>query len=89
MTKWEVCFMQTEFTHKPNLFFLKGDFMPTKSIIETLSTVMPEKTAVPTTFVKRIGSTNYIINIHFSDTAKETIEDKILRMIESEVSKSA
>ena len=63
--------------------------MPTKSIIETNPAVMPEKKAIPATFVKRIGSTSYIINIRFSDTAKETIEDKILRMIESEVSKIA
>jgi len=40
-------------------------------------------------FSKRIGSTIYVISVHFSDKSKETIEDKILRLIESEVRNSA
>ena len=38
----------------------------------------------PRRFVKRIGSTNYRVNVHFSDTSKETINDKIIRLIKSE-----
>jgi hypothetical protein len=38
---------------------------------------------------KRIGSTTYVVNIRFSETNRETLEDKILRLIESEVRKSA
>ena len=33
---------------------------------------------------RRIGSTNYRVNAHFSDTAVETLEDKILRIIKNE-----
>ena len=33
----------------------------------------------------RIGSTTYEVSVHFSKTSKETLEDKILRLIESEV----
>ena len=33
----------------------------------------------PRRFVKRIGSTNYRVNVHFSDTSKETMNDKIIR----------
>jgi hypothetical protein len=33
----------------------------------------------------RIGSTEFLISVRFSETSKETIEDKILRLIESEV----
>ncbi|MDR0813014.1 MAG: transposon-encoded TnpW family protein [Oscillospiraceae bacterium] len=40
----------------------------------------------PIKFVKRIGSTNYIISARFNATATETVEDKILRLIEREVS---
>ncbi len=40
-------------------------------------------------FSRRIGSTTYLVSVHFSKTGKETIEDKIMRLIENEVGKSA
>ena len=40
-------------------------------------------------FKKRIGSTVYTVSVHFSKTSRETIEDKILRQIESEGKKTA
>ncbi len=40
-----------------------------------------DKTAV---LLKRIGSTNYRVRIHFSDTGTETIGDKIVRLIQNE-----
>jgi len=43
----------------------------------------------PVKLRKRIGSTMFIVNVRFSDKATETMEDKILRLIESEVRKSA
>jgi hypothetical protein len=48
------------------------------------------KTAVtderePLTLQKRCGSTTYVVSIHFCEEAKETLEDKILRLIEREV----
>jgi len=36
-------------------------------------------------FKKRIGSTVYAVSVHYSRTSTETIEDKILKLIESEV----
>jgi len=45
--------------------------------------------AEPSTLLKRIGSTTYIINVHFSETGRETLEDKILRLIEREVTRTA
>ena len=36
---------------------------------------------------KQIGKTTYIVRIHFSETAKETMEDKIKRMLRDEVRK--
>jgi len=34
---------------------------------------------------KRIGSTLYEVSVRFSATSKETMQDKIFRLIESEV----
>ena len=33
---------------------------------------------------RRIGSTNYIVNVHCSESATETLEDKIFRLIRDE-----
>jgi len=38
---------------------------------------------------KQNGTTVYSVSVHFSETSKETIEDKMLRLIESEVRKTA
>ena len=35
-------------------------------------------------FIKRIGSTNYRVNVHFSKTSRETANDKIMRLIRNE-----
>jgi uncharacterized glyoxalase superfamily metalloenzyme YdcJ len=45
--------------------------------------------AEPPKFQKRIGSTVYRVTAHYSRTSKETIEDKLLRLMESEVRESA
>ena len=38
----------------------------------------------PCRFEKRVGSTLYLVNVHFSESSKETMEDKILRLVKSE-----
>ena len=43
----------------------------------------------PPKFHKRIGSTVYAVSVHFSQTSRESVEDKLLRLMESEVRKSA
>ncbi len=35
--------------------------------------------------VKKIGRTTYIVRIHFSKTSKETMSDKIKRMLKNEI----
>lgn len=40
-------------------------------------------------FSRRIGSTTYLVSVHFSKTSKETFEDKMMRFVESEVQKTA
>ena len=44
-------------------------------------------TAPCPTVRKQIGKTTYIVRVHFSETAKETMEDKIKRMLREEVRK--
>lgn len=43
----------------------------------------------PVKLLERIGSATVEVSIHFSNTSKETMEDKILRLIEREVTKDA
>ena len=38
----------------------------------------------PGAFTKRIGSTTYRVSVHFSKTSRETVKDKILRLIKDE-----
>ena len=38
----------------------------------------------PVIMLKRIGSTTYEVAIHFSATSKETVTDKISRLIKNE-----
>ena len=34
------------------------------------------------TLTRRVGNTNYKVRVHFNETGEETMEDKILRMIQ-------
>jgi len=46
----------------------------------------------PTTarqFTRRIGTTTYRVSVHFSETSKETMNDKITRMIKNETAVGA
>ena len=47
------------------------------------------KPSSPPGFTERIGATTYKVNVHFSKTSKEDVQDKIFRLLESEVKKSA
>ena len=42
-------------------------------------------TATCPTVRKQIGKTTYIVRVHFSETAKETRDDQIKRMLREEV----
>lgn len=43
-----------------------------------------ERTDKPLCLTKRIGSTTYKVSVHFSQTSKETMGDKIIRLIEKD-----
>ena len=38
----------------------------------------------PLRLTKQIGQTTYKVDVHFSETSKETMSDKIMRLIQSE-----
>lgn len=40
------------------------------------------------TFTKRIGQTTYVVRFHYSDDARETMQEKINRMLVNEASRS-
>ena len=40
-------------------------------------------------FQKKIGSTNYVVSVRFSEKSVETMEDKLIRMLRTEVSRNA
>jgi len=40
-------------------------------------------------FTQRIGNTVYRVGVHFSGTSKETLSDKITRLVKNDVSEGA
>ena len=56
------------------------DYMNTENI--TTTATQAEQPAL----VKQIGKTTYKVKVHFSETSKETMSDKIVRMLKSEIS---
>ena len=40
------------------------------------------------TFTKRIGQTTYVVRFHYSENARETMQEKINRMMVNEVNRS-
>ena len=41
------------------------------------------------TFTKKIGQTVYVVRYHFNENAKETMQEKINRMLVTEASRQA
>jgi len=49
----------------------------------------PQCRSEPIKLLRRIGSTTVQVTVHFSNTETETVEDKLLRLMEREVRNSA
>ena len=47
--------------------------------------VKARKAAPAGTFSMRMGNTTYVIGVHFSQTSKDTLEDKMKRLMRDEV----
>jgi len=55
-----------------------------KSFTETA--MLPKK---PVTMLKRIGGTTYQVSVHFNPNSRETVNEKIIRMIKNETAGKA
>jgi hypothetical protein len=72
--------------HQPNILIRREPFTMTDTKINAVGTQSDNNAvAEPLKLTKRIGSTNYVIAVHFSRTSTETVEDKLYRLIEREV----
>ena len=61
-------------------FFMEDYILPMN---ENKVTATP-KPAEPPVLVKKIGNTTYNVVVHFSETSKETLEDKVKRLIQND-----
>ena len=50
---------------------------------DTTMTTTPAEDAPA--LMKKIGRTTYIVRVHFSKTSKETMSDKVKRMLKNEI----
>lgn len=57
--------------------------MGSEKITEDITNTPPDKDAPA--LVKKIGRTTYIVRVHFSKTSRETMSDKIKRMLKNEI----
>lgn len=52
-------------------------------------TILTPKTAISSGFIyKKIGNTKYRVAVHFSNTCRERMEDKIIRLAENDLNYS-
>jgi len=51
---------------------------------QTIAPAAPDTHAQSMLMTKRIGSTTYRVTVHFSQTSRETLDDKIIRLIRNE-----
>jgi len=63
--------------------------MTTTAVKSAVQTRGDNAHAEPVKLLRRIGSTTVEVTVHFSNTETETLEDKLLRLMEREVRKSA
>jgi hypothetical protein len=56
--------------------------------MNTDKTTTPTAKAEQPDLVRRIGKTNHRVKVHFNPTARETMSDKIIRMLRNEVSQN-
>lgn len=49
------------------------------------ATLTPTVTITPGFIYKKIGNTKYRVAVHFSNTSKEHMEDKIIRLAENDL----
>jgi hypothetical protein len=83
------CKRKTSKIPKIILSFKKGVSIMQTIIHNTNANATVKAKRKPLKFKQRIGSTEFTVSVHFSERSSETLEDKILRLIESEVVQNA
>ena len=53
--------------------------------IDTTNVTPPENEPQVPKIIQKLGNTTYEVHVHFSKTSKETMTDKIMRLIRNEV----
>ena len=71
------------------LFSWKGEPMNNEASTPATASPLTVKEAAPPVMIKKIGKTTYRVKIHFSETSKETMSDKIKRLILNDSEKSS
>ena len=74
------------------LFSWKGEPMnneTTNRAATAATSPLTVKETAPPVMIKKIGKTTYRVKIHFSETSKETMSDKIKRLILNDSEKSS
>jgi hypothetical protein len=54
-----------------------------------MNTVMRTTTPEPFVLHRQIGSTAYRVRLHFNTDAKETLDDKVLRLLKNDLCQSS
>ena len=68
---------------RPN--WLLGVLIPTSYILGGEHKMENTKSHTPVALRKQIGGTMYVVRVHFNEDTKETMKDKIKRLIENDV----
>jgi hypothetical protein len=55
----------------------------------TITAAAPPREQRTASFSKRIGSTTFLVSVHFSGTSKETAGDKIARLVRMDAERKA
>ena len=64
----------------------KIEALPYRALTQEESKRMENRKAnTPVALRKQIGGTMYVVRVHFNEDAKETMKDKIKRLIENDV----
>ena len=67
----------------------KIEALPCRALSQKESKQMKNRKAnIPIALRKQIGCTMYCVRVHFNEDAKETMKDKIKRMLENDVKAS-
>lgn len=53
--------------------------------MEEKTTITQTKVQPTPALVKKIGKATYIVRIHFSQTSKETMSDKVIRLVRNDI----